>query len=415
MSNVENKSQKAYRIDKDLAQGRKLIEEGKKIDTALKLINKSARVGETKGKSYFEVANIIRLGLPGLDANPEESRTYYDAARENFSAEENKDGMDYRERGDYHYYGLGTHPADINQALEYYDLGAKDGDEASAKKAEEIRLLLKKGNSDQAPHFDENAQVVKDRETKPEEETAPAKEEKTEERQARKASAPIYFVKPKQACPIRSEGQPIKTEDKDINDVIDKEQKLRQALRILDSAASSRQDKLDAIALAKEASEEGSCRASVLLGYLYEGDNELIGKDFDKAKEFYEKAIGQGSVSALFRLGILYTDQDTSFYNPDKGHERIIESARKGYSWSLCYLGDCFREKVRDPRNLEVAYRYYALAGERGLGLGYHNRAEIDASRQQFELASQHEKSAFEHGYDPAKGYQDPVFYTLHL
>ena len=74
MSKEENNTQKAYRIDKNLALGRQLIEEGKKIDTALKLINKSARSGETKGKSYFEVGRIIRNGLPGLEANPEESR-----------------------------------------------------------------------------------------------------------------------------------------------------------------------------------------------------------------------------------------------------------------------------------------------------------------------------------------------------
>ena len=190
---------------------------------------------------------------------------------------------------------------------------------------------------------------------------------------------------------------------------------MRKALRILDSASASRQDKLDAIERAKEASKEGSCRASVLVAYLYEGDNDFVKKDYLLAQSYYEKAISQGSVSALYRLGILYTDRDASFYDADKGHARIIESARKGYSWALLYLGDCFREKVRDPRNLDVAYRYYALAGERGLGLAYHNRAEIDASRQQFELASEHEQLALNHGYDSTKGYQDPVFYSLHI
>ena len=59
MSKEENNTQKAYRIDKNLALGRQLIEEGKKIDTALKLINKSARSGETKGKSYFEKSTPV--------------------------------------------------------------------------------------------------------------------------------------------------------------------------------------------------------------------------------------------------------------------------------------------------------------------------------------------------------------------
>ena len=415
MSKEENNTQKAYRIDKNLALGRQLIEEGKKIDTALKLINKSARSGETKGKSYFEVGRIIRNGLPGLEANPEESRGYFDAARENFNAqEEDKDGRDYRERGDYYYYGYGTHPADSNQALEFYDLGAKEGDEESKKKADAIRATLKKGNSEQAPRFDKKA-VVSLSEEKEEKKPAPVVEEKKPEPIIPEGGSPVYYAKAKESPAIRSEGQAIKTDDKDINEVIDNEQRLRKALRILDSASASRQDKLDAIERAKEASKEGSCRASVLVAYLYEGDNDFVKKDYLLAQSYYEKAISQGSVSALYRLGTLYTDRDASFYDADKGHARIIESARKGYSWALLYLGDCFREKVRDPRNLDVAYRYYALAGERGLGLAYHNRAEIDASRQQFELASEHEKLALNHGYDSTKGYQDPVFYSLHI
>ena len=287
MSKEENNTQKAYRIDKNLALGRQLIEEGKKIDTALKLINKSARSGETKGKSYFEVGRIIRNGLPGLEANPEESRGYFDAARENFNAqEEDKDGRDYRERGDYYYYGYGTHPADSNQALEFYDLGAKEGDEESKKKADAIRATLKKGDSEQAPRFDKKA-VVSLSEEKEEKKPAPVVEEKKPEPIIPEGGSPVYYAKAKESPAIRSEGQAIKTDDKDINEVIDKEQRLRKALRILDSASASRQDKLDAIERAKEASKEGSCRASVLVAYLYEGDNDFVKKDYLLAQSYY--------------------------------------------------------------------------------------------------------------------------------
>jgi hypothetical protein len=70
---------------------------------------------------------------------------------------------------------------------------------------------------------------------------------------------------------------------------------------------------------------------------------------------------------------------------------------------------------VVDPRNLEVAYRYYSLAGERGLGISFHNMAEIDASRQENGLAKQHEQYAAENGYDPEKGDQNPLAASLHL
>ena len=55
------------------------------------------------------------------------------------------------------------------------------------------------------------------------------------------------------------------------------------------------------------------------------------------------------------------------------------------------------------------------MAGERGLGVSYHSMAEIDASRQQLELAKLHERLAVENGYDPNVGYQDPLFYSLHI
>ena len=41
--------------------------------------------------------------------------------------------------------------------------------------------------------------------------------------------------------------------------------------------------------------------------------------------------------------------------------------------------------------------------------------AEIDASRQELALAKEHEHLAFDNGYDPALGYQDPLFYSLHI
>ena len=41
--------------------------------------------------------------------------------------------------------------------------------------------------------------------------------------------------------------------------------------------------------------------------------------------------------------------------------------------------------------------------------------AEIDASRQEFELAKVHEKYAFYHGYDKEVDEQDPLFFSLHI
>lgn len=381
----------SYTIDKDLKAGMELVAGGEKIDKGLKLINKSARTGTTKGKSYFEVATIIHDGCPGLEANADEARRYYDAAMKHFD-KDNADSLDNREMGDYYNYALGTEPADKMKALEYYDKAAVDGDEVAKERADEIRASMEKGTSEQAPALTPETQAA----------TAPVEEKKPAETVV---AAPV----------VTSQNQVATVTDKVIGEEIDKDQILIKVIHILDSVSASEQDKKDAVELAKAASDDGSVRAAVLVGYLYEGDNNLVGRDFDKAKEYYEKAIKEGSASALFRLGILYTDEETSYYNADKGHDLILQSAHKGYSWALAYLGDCFRVKVNDPHNLELAYRYYALAGERGLGLAYHNMAEIDASRQQLDLAKKHEKLAMDNGYDPQIGHQDPLFYSLHI
>ena len=131
------------KIDEDLQAGLDLIKNPNKVEAGLRLINKSARTGTTKGKSYFEVGRIIREGIPGLDANPEEARKYFDAAMEQFENSD-QDSLDLRDMGDYYNYGLGNPPIDKNKALFYYESAAAKGDEISAQRAVEIRAQLAK-------------------------------------------------------------------------------------------------------------------------------------------------------------------------------------------------------------------------------------------------------------------------------
>lgn len=382
----------SYTIDPELQQGIDLLKEGKKINTAFKLINHSALNGTTKGKSYFQVGTMVKDGVSGLEANPEEAKPFFDMAMQHFMAAP-CDSLDYREMGDYYNYGLGTQDADKIKALEYYDKASEE-DEIAKQRADEIRASAEKGDSNLAPVLEPET-VVAEQENEVNVESG----------------EPDVVVSPT----ISNESADAPLTDKIIDEEINADQVLIKAIRILDSATANKQDKLDAVELVKIASEQGSIRACVLMGYLYEGDNSLVSKDLDMAKKYYDLGIEHGSCSAKFRLGILYTDKETSYYDLNKGHDMIIESAREGYSYALNYLGDCFREKVDDVRNLELAYRYYALAGERGLGLGYHYMAEIDASRQQLDLAKIHDKLASDNAYDNTLGYQDPLFYTLHI
>jgi TPR repeat protein len=389
----------SYTIDKDLEEGQKLVASKKHIREGLKYINRSAIQGTTKGKSFFEIGRIIKEGIYGIEADAEESKKYYDIAMSHFK-EEPKDSLDYHEMGDYYYYGLGTEEIDKNLALEYYRRALELGDENAQAKIDEIENQMKNGDASSAPVLSPETEA---KETASEaDEPNPVVSDKAE---PEVVASPVVI----------NDNEVFDAKDKVIVDEIDSDQILIKAIRILDSSVASKEEKLDAVELVKIASEKGSIRALVLLGYLYEGDNSLIAKDDAKAKECYESAIAHGSCSAKFRLGILCMDKEFAYYDLDRGHQLIIDAAHDGYTYALCYLGDCFRVKVNDKRNLEVAYRYYSLAGERGLGIGYHNMAEIDASRQQLDLAAKHEKLAFDNGFDVSLGYQDPLFYTLHI
>jgi TPR repeat protein len=383
----------AYTMDKRLEEGMKLLKEGKQIDKALKLINASARKGTTQGKSYFEVGRIIREGAPGLEPNVEDSRKYYDAAVNHF-LRESCDSMDYRELGDYFYYGLGTEPIDIEKASDYYALASKGGDSEAQHRLDEIQASLNKDKVEELPVEDSNepnTEII----------NSPAK-----------APEPTQV---KIAPVVAATNAPATPEQQEVMDAVQRDALLLKAIRMIDNPSSTMQERIDGIELVKVACDDGSMRAAILLGYLYEGTNAIVERDLEGSKRYYELAISRGSVSAEFRLGKLYLLREAKFRDEEKGHQLIIDSARQGYAYALNYLGDCFREKVLDSRNLDLAYHYYSLAGSKGLGLAYHNMADIDASRQQLDLAKQHEAYAVKNGYDVRLGIQDPLYYTLHL
>lgn len=392
----------AYTMDKNLEAGIKLLQEGKHVDKALKLINTSCRKGTTKGKSYFEVGRIIREGAPGLEPNVDDSKKYYDAAVSHFFRE-TCDSMDNRELGDYFYYGLGTEPVDLERALEYYSLAAKAGDKEAESKANEI--LKSKGKEPIV--YTQPAVAVN---TVPSENKNPNSNVDNNGNTLQRQPNAVLM-----APVVASATEPVKPVDEVVVDSVERDALLLKAIRMIDNPSSTMQERIDGIEIAKAASEEGSMRAAVLLGYLCEGNNPIVERNLDKAKDYYELAISRGSVSAEFRLGKLYLLNESKFADDEKGHQLIVDSARRGYAYALNYLGDCFREKVMDSRNLDLAYHYYAMAGSKGLGLAYHNMADIDASRQELDLAKKHEGYAVENGYDVRLGGQDPLYYSLHI
>ena len=379
-------------IDRDLQAGIELLEKGEKIDKALKLINKSARKGISKGKSFFEVGRIIREGVSGIEPSVAESRRYFDEAMVHFLNEQPNDALDYREMGDYWHYGLGSEPINREKAREYYNLALQLGDTQSETRLSQVEEEIENGTTEISPEISKDTH---------------APESKVNEQ------SEVKEVVKESENPQVAVSQEDKKAEKEVSELEDGEQLLIRAIRLLDSPSASESEKKKGLEYANMASKAGVMRASVLMGYLYEGKNSLVPCDYKMAKDSYELAIARGSVSAEYRLGLLYTDPEVPYADAEKGHKLILSAARRGYPYALNYIGDCFRAKVSDPRYLDLAYRYYSLAGERGLGLSYHNMAEIDASRQEIQLAQLHERYAADNGYDPEAGSQDPLFTTI--
>ena len=441
----------AYTIDKNLEKGMKLLESPDKVEEGLELVNSSAKTGTTRGKSFFIIGELIRQGKYGIQADLEKSRSFYDRAAEFLLI--NSDSMDYLYLGDYFNYGLGTHPANKQKALEYYELSAASND--SIQPIAELRIddlqktldelgannELNQNQLDGADYsnpdedYGGNSNASFNHNDQFNNEFGFSQDDNVDEEYAKENSLPFEnvsnpnvpnntplseptsnsFSTPSFAKPIRNENAPYQDLTNNIDSGFKDEVLLIKALKLLDSPASSLQDKIDGFELVRTSCDEGSVRAAVLLGYFYEGKTSIKDRNLADAIRYYELAVSRGSVVAEFRLGLLYLIQNTPFTNEDKGHNLILSSARKGYSFALNYLGDCFREKVLDPRNLSLAYRYYALAGERNLGVAYHNMAEIDASRQDIELATQHEEYAKKLGYDPSQSPYDSLANVLHF
>ncbi len=415
----------AYNIDKNLEEGLRLLNEGKQTEKAFKLINKSVRKGTTKGKSFFEVGRILREGLGGLNPSAEEARRYYDASLATYAKMDDKelDGLDYRNLGDYYSYGLGTENIDINRAINFYQKGAAAGDQICEERIHALEQEKVFGSADNAPVISAESEEAESpsifEDAAPEIAEAPeeAPAEIAEDHEDSDYLAPeAHAEEPEteEAPALRPAKRSFIAQNEYINSVAQNDALLISGIRIIISPLSTASDVAEGVEIVKRASDEGSMRAAVYLGHLYEGgDYSVVAPNLNLAKDYYEIAIARGSSAAEYYLGILYLNPDFQQHNSLLGHEHILNAARKGYSYALNYLGDVYRSKVNDPKNLELAYRYYSLAGERGLGIAYHNMAEIDASRQETLLAREHERYAILHGYDPVNPRQDPYFFSI--
>jgi len=80
------------------------------------------------------------------------------------------------------------------------------------------------------------------------------------------------------------------------------------------------------------------------------GQMNLNGKgtqvDYEKAREYFEKALELENVDALFGLGRLYLKKDYEFYNRDKAIDYLTQASEKGHAYATKLL-----EWIRSNRN----------------------------------------------------------------
>lgn len=178
-----------------------------------------------------------------------------------------------------------------------------------------------------------------------------------------------------------------------------------KAMRILNENQYDKNDKINALGTLDRLSAEGHIRATILLGLIYE-DGNLVEKDLEKAKNYYEKATFLGAVNGEYRLGLLLL-QDNKFRNEKEGFEHIEKSAKKGLKEALFSLGEFYERGIVVEKDLEKAKYYFLEAGKRGYGLAYYELSLIATNEENNELAKEYLILSIENGYDISSKKQD--------
>ena len=143
-----------------------------------------------------------------------------------------------------------------------------------------------------------------------------------------------------------------------------------------------------AVALLREAADQGHMRAQTYCGDLY-WFGSGVAKDDHLAVVYYEKAARQGDANAQCSLGYAYDHGEGVPQNEEKAFELYHQSAAQGDSCAQCNLGNFYRDGTGCEQNYECAAEWYekaALQGYAGaldsLGSLYYNGTGVPPNRE---------------------------------
>ena len=124
----------------------------------------------------------------------------------------------------------------------------------------------------------------------------------------------------------------------------------------------------EAFALVAGEAEKGSLAAMVRLGSFYE-QGLGVGRNFLKAREWYEKAAQAGSLEALYNLGVCYEIGIGTSGDMKEAVRYYEQSAEKGFSLASYKLATMYTAGVGVGRDNAKAVSFLTRAADGGFGV----------------------------------------------
>ena len=89
-----------------------------------------------------------------------------------------------------------------------------------------------------------------------------------------------------------------------------------------------------------------------------------VPKDYEKARQWYERAAAQGDMTAQYNLGLLYADGVGVPQDYKKARQLWEQAAAQGDAKAQNNLGSMYENGEGVPQDYVLAYMWYSLAVE---------------------------------------------------
>ena len=88
--------------------------------------------------------------------------------------------------------------------------------------------------------------------------------------------------------------------------------------------------------------------------------------NYEKARDLWQKAAGDGDVEAQVLLGMLYADGKSVNQSFQEAFKWFYQSAKQGYPLAQFYVASCYNAGKGVEKNDSEAFHWYRLSAEQG-------------------------------------------------